>query len=418
MDSLLPEADPEVAAVHGSARTFNIKLPATTATTSFLLTGLSAQQSSSSFFRRSFTTQAVKAARAVSHYISRRGRLLAPNLDVMPAFVSVASRYRLKGRTEARGRSNFTAHAREALDTGSLDPRFLRYKSPRSRQYLVRLSAKISRQSDQEKLAKFIASRGLYERRDIEANRSYTTKRRLLRTRRRYFYSDRDPQTYAGALSQVRSAVLLRRQPLFLRERSAILEKGLSATREFNFPNRRQFTFVPAKTHAIREITLVNLAQKSSPVVGSSRSILLYRTAEKRKTEHTYRTERVLRKLAVRLNPMPRRAGRTGRKAFSLLTKLADKRDTYLRLLNFATEDKKEPLRVLFIRAQRTLLRAQNRLTSIKLSRMYSPASSIGTAFRNRAFRHFATYKRYTKKCMRLQAARRLMIFDTSRPRL
>jgi len=417
VDSLLSEADPGVAAVHGSARPFNIKLPATAATTSLLLAGLSTGQPSGSFFRRSFTTQAVKAARAVSRYISRRGRLLAPNLDVMSAFVSVASRYRLKCRTEARGRSNFTAHAREALDTGSLDPRFLRYKSPRSRQYLVRLSAKISRPSDQEKLAKFIASRDLYERRDTEANRSYTTKRRLLRIRRRYFYNDRDPQTYAGTLSRARAAVLSRRQPLFLRERSALLAKELSATKEFNFPNRRQFTFVPAKTHANRKTTLLNPAQNSS-VVGSARSILQYRTAEKRKTAHTYRTERVLRKLAARLNPTPRRAGRTGRKAFSLLTKLADKRDTYLRLLNFAPEDKKEPLRVLFIRAQRTLLRAQNRLTTIKLSRMYSPVTSAGTAFRNRAFRHIATYKRYTKKCMRLQAARRLMIFDTSRPRL
>ena len=65
-----------------------------------------------SFFCRQFTTHAARTAGAISRYIARRGRLLASEKALTSAFTAVASRYQLKGRVVARGRSNFTAHTR------------------------------------------------------------------------------------------------------------------------------------------------------------------------------------------------------------------------------------------------------------------------------------------------------------------
>lgn len=66
----------------------------------------------STFFVRGFSTKSLRGTSGVARYISRRNRLFASDLRTASAFVSVASRYQIKGRAEARGRSSFTARAR------------------------------------------------------------------------------------------------------------------------------------------------------------------------------------------------------------------------------------------------------------------------------------------------------------------
>jgi len=65
-----------------------------------------------SFFCRQYATQSIRTAGAISRFISRRSRLLASEQNAISTFVAVTNRYQLKSRTEARGRSSFTAHAR------------------------------------------------------------------------------------------------------------------------------------------------------------------------------------------------------------------------------------------------------------------------------------------------------------------
>lgn len=246
---------------------------------------------------------------------------------------------------------------------------------------------------------------------------------RRLRTTRRYFYNDRDPSAYAEILSGARAAVSTRRQPTFLHTRGAGVTTVLSTAKEYNFPNRRQLTFVPAQARTEQNTPWFSIA-KNRPhhVVESARSILQHRAAKKRVNPHVYKADNVLRKLPFSLNPVLKRAGRTGKKAFSLLTKLENKRNTYLRLLRFAPASKKKEYQILFTRAQRSFQRAQSRLINIRVARMHQltrgNAGVTVSTFHNRTFRYLTLQRRFTKRCMRLEAARRRMVFDTSRPRL
>lgn len=389
-----------------------------------------------SFFRRQYSTQSIQTAIGVSQYISRRGRLLTSEQNTTPTFVAVARRYQLKGRAEARGRSSFTAHARWTIDTGSLDPRFLRFKSPRSRQYLIRLPRSIARRSDQEKLAKFLALRDLREHRDSAASKKSIADCRHLRVNRRYFYNDRDSAERSKLLVAIRTGASDRRRPSFLQARGARALQELSFSKLYNFPNRHQLTFLPAESRNQLKTPFVNASQPTPHrIIDRARSVLQHRHANKRTPYYRLSPDRVLRKLPFFLNPASKRAGRSGKKARSLLSKLEGKRNTYLRLLRFAPVNKKGLYQVLFTHAQRALQRAQNRLVTFKALQAPTPAAVHGPLgivrhssqkvktpfpahFDNNTFRYLASRRRFTKKCMRLQAARRATIFDTSRPRL
>ena len=142
------------------------------------------------------------------------------------------------------------------------------------------------------------------------------------------------------------------------------------------------------------------------------------------------------------------------KKASALLTRLKSRSDRYLRLLRFAPANKQSEYRALFARAQRIFKRAQNRLAVLREAQVYSGVNAVGVSkaatflksanstkftptlpareaemlelpapthvnsFHSEAFRYLATQRRFTKNCMRLQAVRRRMIFDRSRPRL
>lgn len=245
-----------------------------------------------------------------------------------------------------------------------------------------------------------------------------------MRINRRYFYNDLGPADQGSMLTKARVCTAIRRRPALLQARGAGVVKELSTSKVYNFPNRKQLTFFSAEAHAQQNTTRARATQGTPQhTIESARSILQHRTARRRVVSYRYTADRVLRKLPFALGLAPKRAGRVGKKAFSLLTKLEGKRDTYLRLLRYAPVIKKGPYQVLFSRAQRTLQRTRNRLATFKALKTYLPAVQGGKShapelFSNRTFRYLAAHRRFTKNCMRLQAARRGMIFDTSRPRL
>lgn len=128
------------------------------------------------------------------------------------------------------------------IDAGSLDPRFLRYKSPRNRQYILRMPVSFLRDTAEEKLLKLLKYRAL------QANRQDTAAGRRFRVTRRYFYK---PNAVTLApLSAVRELVTARRTPTFLRDLLPAISQARSAAEFYNFPNRRQTTFFPHARHA------------------------------------------------------------------------------------------------------------------------------------------------------------------------
>lgn len=64
------------------------------------------------FFSRGFSTQTLRGLNSVIKYITKRNRLISNAQRPTPVFAAVAARYRLKGRTTARGRTNFSSQAR------------------------------------------------------------------------------------------------------------------------------------------------------------------------------------------------------------------------------------------------------------------------------------------------------------------
>ena len=77
----------------------------------------------------------------------------------MSPYTLGVGRYRVQGRVEARGRTNFVAKSTKMLVGSAVDTRFLRAKSPRSRQYVLRLPVGVLAVAKQEKLTKLIAYR-------------------------------------------------------------------------------------------------------------------------------------------------------------------------------------------------------------------------------------------------------------------
>jgi hypothetical protein len=114
------------------------------------------------FFARHFST--VSARRPLvytTRWLAQRARFVSfdGGREVTPYAVGFA-RYRVQARVEARGRTNFVAKPTKMLVGSAVDARYLRAKSPRSRQYLLRLPSKILAAPKQEKLTRLLAFRG------------------------------------------------------------------------------------------------------------------------------------------------------------------------------------------------------------------------------------------------------------------
>jgi hypothetical protein len=111
------------------------------------------------FFSRPFSSYAHRATALLGRLIYQRKRFTGVDEDSAPTFIAVAGRYRVKSRVEARGRTNFSFSSKGTMVGGALDPRFLRYKSPRSRQYLLRLPESFTTATAEETRTKFATYR-------------------------------------------------------------------------------------------------------------------------------------------------------------------------------------------------------------------------------------------------------------------
>lgn len=112
-----------------------------------------------SFFSRPFSSYAHRATALLGRLIYQRRRFTGVDEDSAPTFTAVAGRYRVKARVEARGRTNFSFSSKGTMVGGALDPRFLRYKSPRSRQYLLRLPESFAFATSDERRAELATYR-------------------------------------------------------------------------------------------------------------------------------------------------------------------------------------------------------------------------------------------------------------------
>jgi ribosomal protein S4 len=439
--------------------------------------GLSVHRTS--FFQRGFSTATNRVAGSLARYISRHNRLLILSNQRIPTFTAVSARYRLKGRTEARGRSHFTASARWMIDTGSTDPRFLRYKSPRSRQYIVRLPSYLARKSDMEKTIKFLSYRKIRE--NLEAIAPGVNKEadseQLTRVNRRHFYNEFVPTltpVIDAALAATRAIVLPRRWPTVLHARADVLRYEIGQTENYNFPNRQQLTFVPFSFHEQAHALQANEAiapildldaHQLAPytrktygarrVVNRARSILQYRTASQRSIDRVYRAERVLHRQAISLKAASFTRGSMGRRAFRFLDSVANGALFQRRLLRFSVPTRRDrykrnvALAARAVRVARSKVRVLRRnyrrifqvrgRAQTQYSRLRNNAGAkfatsfhsrrLGAAivgklaptarrFRITAYKRLALGRRLRKRCARLLRIRRRAIFDTSRPRL
>jgi ribosomal protein S4 len=282
-----------------------------------------------SFFARYFSSSTTtnRGTVLVGRLLQQRRRLVSFKEGSLPSFVAVASRYRVKARIEARGRTNFAAGSKLMMVGGSLDPRFLRYKSPRSRQYFIRLPRSVLRASKQEKFTKLSTFHTLRRNRELlhRTQPGAGFKELWVRTNRRYVYNSYTAPVVgltAALLSRARAAVPLRRIPTQLEARKTLLKKQIAAELYQNFPNRRQEYASTEESRAIetehrtvkRFASLFSLAKGQHGLqlrkllghrfgVESGRSVLQYRRASQRTRRVQYKADRVLRDTAIAVRP-------------------------------------------------------------------------------------------------------------------
>jgi ribosomal protein S4 len=98
-----------------------------------------------SFFRRKFSTYSGRSLSLVSSWMHRRKRFISleDTWRTLSPITLVGARNRTIARVEARGRTGYVGAKRAGLTISTLDGRFARAKSPRSRQYILRSQKKL-----------------------------------------------------------------------------------------------------------------------------------------------------------------------------------------------------------------------------------------------------------------------------------
>jgi ribosomal protein S4 len=178
---------------------------------------------SNNFFARHFSTVASNKAFSRLLQYRRRFAALTENNTATP-YKSVISRYRAANRTEGRDKTSFVTR-RKSFASSRLDGRFVRTKSPRNRQYLVRTPS-----SSLETLTK-IHRLGAYR----------ATKERLLPVRadttwerrtRRAVLSSTIPQF--KKISRLNALIVRRQPPVRLSTKINYVRPRIIAGRSFN----------------------------------------------------------------------------------------------------------------------------------------------------------------------------------------
>lgn len=201
-----------------------------------------------SFFQRAYSTTTAQALTSTAKLIALQGRLAAADGNQSTAFSELSARTRVKARLVARGRTNFITSTDFMVNAGGLDPRFLRYKSPRSRQYGIRKSASTA--------VKSAADERFTELARLHRKRAHLLPaqevKQLLRLRRRHFYID-TPKTAetitSRTLVEARLRNPARRIPTALNARAALIRPQTLSTQSRNFPNRAQLVFTSSNEH-------------------------------------------------------------------------------------------------------------------------------------------------------------------------
>jgi len=98
-----------------------------------------------SFFARAFSNSISPrvdtnpGSSLLLRHLRQRQRFVGEDDYYVTRYDQMLTRFRLKARLEARGRLGNTYGGLRAISNARMDPRFLRVKSARSRQYLLRL---------------------------------------------------------------------------------------------------------------------------------------------------------------------------------------------------------------------------------------------------------------------------------------
>ena len=192
------------------------------------------------FFSRPFSSYTHRTTALLGRLIYQQRRFAKLDGRLTTPFIAVTGRYRVKARVEARGRAHFAFSPAGTMVGGTLDPRFLRYKSPRSRQYLLRLPGSIVGAGADETRAKLAGYRAFREKRSSLPASAWT------RTTRRAVFHARDtlgaPGPVSTLLLRVRGGLPVRRIPTYLTARRHLTRKQLAHEAYNTFYTRRNST--------------------------------------------------------------------------------------------------------------------------------------------------------------------------------
>jgi ribosomal protein S4 len=224
---------------------------------------------SNNFFTRQFSTSA--ASKAFSRLVQHRRRFAAllENNTATP-YKSVTSRYRAANRTEARDKTSFLSARTKSFASSRLDGRFVRTKSPRNRQYLVRapsnsLPAFIRAyklgvyRTTKERLTSFPTTT-TWERRGRRSTLSSTIPQLRKVSRPNVLIARRQPSPRLAAKTDyVRSRIIPRRS--FTSNRTSIrFQRTLRVTPQHRLQWRRreQQNAVARRTYAYKKWVIAN----------------------------------------------------------------------------------------------------------------------------------------------------------------
>lgn len=197
-------------------------------------------------------------------------------------------------RLEARGRTSYINNRRRAVTMSSLDVRFVRAKSPRSRQYILRSEKSVLQQSSQYKNVNLMFYRRLVRRRMAAQGGKPL---RWTRGRRHSFST-------AFTLDAVRLESALGRNKHHLRRTQDALStraKSLSVARK-----RLAYRTAPQRTLALLYRKAITLPSRS--VFSNSSFALLQRTNRARNKLRSLRVRSALRPKSYRVLS-PKRLG-------------------------------------------------------------------------------------------------------------
>ena len=269
---------------------------------------------SAPFFVRPFSTSAQRPVAFISRWLLQRQRLVSfeDERPVAPYFLALG-RYRVQPRVEFRGKINFVAKPTAMMLGSALDARFLRAKSPRSQQYVLRLSAGAIHISKQEKITKLATFHRLRSVRALPF-----VQERWVRSRRRYFFHQHTPQEQFVApqatLAKSRGMLLTRYTLTTVRARRSVTAWREAKAAQHNFPNRkvtvstthwlkrrsRRLIRQTQHYHPLREMApeaaglLIAQARGTALQTGTTRSILQARVAAHRTQAVQYKAGLVL----------------------------------------------------------------------------------------------------------------------------